>query len=64
MRKMDLCGQSLLVDTKNIVKVKKMADFMRNQPFLLEIALIMDTIIGDRRANAPSIWILHPKVLL
>lgn len=33
--KKDLCGQSPLVDTKNIVKVKKTADFLRNQPFLL-----------------------------
>ena len=33
--KNDLCGQSSLVDTKNIIKVKKTADFIRNQPFLL-----------------------------
>ena len=35
MRKMDLCGQSLLVDSKSISKVKKTAVFMRIQPFLL-----------------------------
>ena len=33
--KKTLCGQSPLVDTKNIAKVKKTADFIRNQPFLL-----------------------------
>ena len=32
---MDLCGQSLLVDSKSISKVKKTADFIKNQPFLL-----------------------------
>ena len=33
--KKNLCGQSPLVDTKDLVKVKKTADFLRNQPFLL-----------------------------
>ena len=33
--KNDLCGKSLLVDTKIILKVKKTADFLRNQPFLM-----------------------------
>lgn len=46
--KMDLCGQSPLVDSKTISKVKKTADFMRNQPFLLGVMALMDTICdGD-----------------
>ena len=34
-KKMYLCGQSPLVDTEFILKVKKTAGFIRNQPFLL-----------------------------
>ena len=33
--KQDLCGQSPLVDTKSMIQIKKTADFVRNQPFLL-----------------------------
>jgi len=33
--KKTLCGQTPLVDTENAPKVKEMADFVRNQPFLL-----------------------------
>lgn len=53
--KKDLCGQSPLVDTEILTKVKKTADFMRNQPFLMEKALIIDTICGDRRAIVPPL---------
>ena len=33
IKKMDLCGQPPLVDTEFAIKVKKTADFIRNQPF-------------------------------
>ena len=33
--KKDLCGQLPLVESKSISIVKKTADFLRNQPFLL-----------------------------
>ena len=33
--KKDLCGKSPVADTELIAKVKKTADFIRNQPFLL-----------------------------
>ena len=34
-KKKDLCGQSPVVDTESALKVKKAADFVRNQPLLL-----------------------------
>ena len=43
------------MDMKILIRVKKTADFMRNQPFLLEKALIIDTICGDRRAIVPPL---------
>ena len=42
--KKDVCGQSSLVGTKNIVKVKKMADFIRNQPLFLATYDNNDTV--------------------
>ena len=44
--KKDLCGQSPLVDTEILTKVKKTADFIWNQPFLLDNQGIMDTLLG------------------
>ena len=34
-----------------MIKVKKTADFMRNQPFLLELVIIVDTDVTASRVN-------------
>ena len=49
--KEDLCGQSPLVDTKNIVKVKKTADFLKNQPFVGPSGEIRYILIPDGNEN-------------
>ena len=53
--KKDLCGQSPLVNTEILTKVKKTADFIWNQPFLLEKDALMDTICGGAQGAVTAL---------